>query len=170
MPNDSAAIAGTPAFAGKVWRVQSSSAGDPGSTYAFLTDGTLVIDSPHGTPMQGQWRYDDGKLTMIEEGIAYPTDILRLDASAFQIRSHNPGGAVDIALVPAPEIPLPRSGSGESRPMPGSDMDRHGCKASAGYAWCARTAKCERPWELAKANGFENTVEGFKKFCAVRAK
>ena len=29
----------------------------------------------------------------------------------------------------------------------GADADRHGCRASAGYAWCAATGRCERPWE-----------------------
>lgn len=96
-----------PAFANKVWRVQSSSAGEPGSTYAFLANGTLVIDSPHGTPLYGKWNYDEGKLVMTEEGMAYPTDILKLDDTTFQIRSHNPGGSVDLMLVPAPDVPLP---------------------------------------------------------------
>ena len=96
-----------PAFADKVWRVQSSAAGEPGSTYAFLGDGTLVIDSPHGTPLYGQWSYDGGKLVMIEDGLAYPTDILLLDAGTLQLRSHNPGGSVDLTLVPAPDAPLP---------------------------------------------------------------
>jgi hypothetical protein len=102
-----ASEAARPGFAGKVWRVQSSTAGEPGSTYAFLADGTLVIDSPHGTPMYGKWSYGDGKLVMTEEGVAYPTDIVALDAGTFQIRSHNPGGVVDITLVPAPDAPLP---------------------------------------------------------------
>ena len=106
-PANDAAEATKPEFAGKVWRVQSSTAGEPGSTYAFLADGTLVIDSPHGTPMHGKWSYDDGKLVMREEGVAYPTDIVALDADTFQIRSHNPGGVVDITLVPAPDAPLP---------------------------------------------------------------
>jgi hypothetical protein len=106
-PASDAAEATKPEFAGKVWRVQSSTAGEPGSTYAFLADGTLVIDSPHGTPMHGKWSYDDGKLVMTEEGVAYPTDIVALDADTFQIRSHNPGGVVDITLVPAPDAPLP---------------------------------------------------------------
>jgi len=99
--------AGKPAFADKVWRVQSSSAGEPGSTYTFLGDGTLVIDSPHGTPLHGQWSYDGGKLVMTEEGVAYPTDILALDADTLRIRSHNPGGTVDMTLVPAPGAALP---------------------------------------------------------------
>ena len=106
-PAGDAAEAAKPEFAGKVWRVHSSTAGEPGSTYAFLADGTLVIDSPHGTPMYGAWSYDDGKLVMTEEGVAYPTDIVALDAGSFQIRSHNPGGVVDITLVPAPDAPLP---------------------------------------------------------------
>jgi hypothetical protein len=106
-PANDAAEATKPEFAGKVWRVQSSTAGEPGSTYAFLADGTLVIDSPHGTPMHGKWSYDDGKLVMTEEGVAYRTDIVALNAGTFQIRSHNPGGVVDIILVPAPDAPLP---------------------------------------------------------------
>jgi hypothetical protein len=106
-PVNDLAEAPKPDFAGKVWRVQSSTAGEPGDTYAFLADGTLVIDSPHGTPMYGKWSYDDGKLVMTEEGVAYPTDIVALDAGSFQIRSHNPGGVVDITLVPAPDAPLP---------------------------------------------------------------
>lgn len=98
---------GAAAFVDKVWRVEASTAVEPGSTYTFLADGTLVIDSPNGTPLHGSWSYDDGKLTMTEEGVAYPTDILKLDASTFQIRSNNPGGAVEITLVPAPDVPLP---------------------------------------------------------------
>jgi len=29
----------------------------------------------------------------------------------------------------------------------GSDRDRHGCIASAGYSWCDATSSCIRPWE-----------------------
>jgi hypothetical protein len=155
-----------PTFTNKVWRVQSSSAGEPGSTYAFLADGTLIVDSPHGIPMHGEWRYDDGKLVMLEEGVAYSTDIAKLDATTFQIRSHNPGGVVDITMVPAPDVSLPIAREGQV-PAPGSDRDAHGCIPSAGYSWCAKTHRCERPWELAKANGFENTREAYEKFCGI---
>ena len=97
----------TPAFVDKVWRVEGSSAVEAGATYAFLAGGTLVIDAPHGTPMTGSWAYADGKLTMTEEGIAYPTDLVSLDAGHFPSRSHNPGGVVEIAMVAAPDVPLP---------------------------------------------------------------
>lgn len=50
-------------------------------------------------------------------------------------------------------------------PMPGSDRDAHGCIGSAGYAWCARTHQCERPWELAKEKSFDNTPQAFEEFC-----
>ena len=96
------------AFVDKVWRVKSSSAVAPDTVYAFLSDGTLVVDSPGGTPMHGQWRFEGGKLTMIEEGQSYPTDILRLDASELHLRSHNPGEPVDIVLTLAPDAPLPK--------------------------------------------------------------
>jgi hypothetical protein len=44
---------------------------------------------------------------MTEEGIAYPTDIVAQDAGHLTLRSHNPGGVVEIALVAAPDVPLP---------------------------------------------------------------
>jgi len=40
-------------------------------------------------------------------------------------------------------------------PRVGADRDAHGCRASAGYLWCARTAACERPWELAARESLE---------------
>ena len=97
----------TPAFVDKVWRVEAGGTVEAGSTYTFLDGGTLVINAPHGTPMTGAWAYADGKLTMTEEGITYPSDIVSLDAGHFTIRSHNPGGVVEIAMVAAPGLPLP---------------------------------------------------------------
>jgi len=51
------------------------------------------------------------------------------------------------------------------RPRIGGDADAHGCIASAGYRWCPATRQCERPWELARAKGFENSETGFEAFC-----
>jgi hypothetical protein len=48
----------------------------------------------------------------------------------------------------------------------GADRDAHGCIGSAGYRWCAATARCERPWELAQAKSLELTADSFEKFCA----
>lgn len=50
-------------------------------------------------------------------------------------------------------------------PAVGSDRDAHGCIASAGYAWCAKTQRCERPWQLAQERGFANKPEEFERFC-----
>jgi hypothetical protein len=47
----------------------------------------------------------------------------------------------------------------------GKDRDAHGCIGSAGYAWCAKTAQCERPWELAQQKGFALTENSFAEFC-----
>ncbi|SFK47893.1 hypothetical protein [Lysobacter sp. cf310] len=105
-----APAASTPApsqFAGKVWEVKESATVEKGTTYAFIADGTLVIDGPGGTPLQAQWTFDGGQLTLIEEGQSYPTDILKLDASEFRIRSHNPGQPVEVLLVPAADQTLP---------------------------------------------------------------
>lgn len=101
-----------PAFVGKVWEVKSSSAVEPGTRYSFLADGTLVIASKNGPPGYGKWTYENGALTMIEEGISYPTDILKLDAGTFEIRSHNPGEPVTITLAPAANAALPSAPGG----------------------------------------------------------
>ncbi|GHH57688.1 hypothetical protein [[Pseudomonas] boreopolis] len=66
-----------------------------------------MIESPHGTPMTGQWRLEDGRLTMVEEGVPYDTEIVELDAATLHLRSHNPAGTLDIPLVLAPDAPLP---------------------------------------------------------------
>lgn len=81
------------------WRVVSSSAVAVGTRYRFGSDGSLRIDAAGSTPGVGRWSMDGGKLVMVEEGIAYPTDILRLDAGHFTLRSHNPGTPVEIAMV-----------------------------------------------------------------------
>jgi len=107
LPPVPAIPADTPPFADKVWKVQASSAVAVDTTYTFLSNGTLVIDSHQGTPGYGRWTYVNDALTMIEEGQAYPTDILRLDDETFEIRSNNPGEPVTITLVPAIGMPLP---------------------------------------------------------------
>lgn len=47
----------------------------------------------------------------------------------------------------------------------GGDKDIHGCIGTAGFKWCAKTNKCERPWELAKKEKFNNTAEAYNSFC-----
>ncbi len=47
----------------------------------------------------------------------------------------------------------------------GGGYDAHGCIGSAGYSWCEKTQRCERPWELAKMKDFPNTPEAFNSFC-----
>ena len=89
-------------FVNRVWRVEKSSGVSPDTMYVFLSDGTLVVTSPQGKASLGTWKSQAGKLTMVEESLSYPVDILRLDADRFTIRSHNPGEPVDIEMVPAP--------------------------------------------------------------------
>ena len=40
-------------------------------------------------------------MTLVEEGIPYKVDILRLSRDEFRIRSNNPGEPVEIRFVPA---------------------------------------------------------------------
>jgi uncharacterized protein YbaP (TraB family) len=56
----------------------------------------------------------------------------------------------------------------EKPPIVGGDADAHGCRASAGYSWCEKTGQCERPWELAQSQAFENTREAFVLYCAAK--
>lgn len=88
-------------FVNKVWRVTEPSDIAPGALYVFLSDGTLVMSSPNGKPAFGTWKDEGGALTMIEEGLPYKTDILKLSKDEFRIRSHNPGKPVEITLVAA---------------------------------------------------------------------
>ncbi|MGH7798883.1 MAG: hypothetical protein ACREQ2_28795 [Candidatus Binatia bacterium] len=93
-------------FVNKVWQVSSSSGVAAGTLYVFLSEGTLLITSPNSKPALGTWKYGGGALTLVEEGIAYKTDILRLTASEFQIRSNNRGQPVETTLVPAESHPV----------------------------------------------------------------
>jgi len=74
--------------------------------------------------------------------------------------------AVALGACAAPGTPpAPASSATSTAPaMPGGDRDAHGCLPSAGYQWCARTARCERPWELAKQLGI--AAEGVSAYCA----
>jgi hypothetical protein len=102
-PTATTAEAEEPAeFINRVWSVAERSDGsDPGSLYVFLSDGTLVIASPNATPSFGAWRAEGDGLVMVEEGIEYNVDILGIARDEFRIRSHNPGGTLDIRFVPA---------------------------------------------------------------------
>ena len=93
-------------FVNRVWTVAESKQVAAGELRVFLAEGTLVMASSHGTPAFGAWRYEDGQLTITEESIDYPVDILELDAHTFKIRIRGPGEAIVIRFVPA-EQPLP---------------------------------------------------------------
>ncbi len=96
-----------PGFINKVWEVSLSTGVAPGTLYAFLSDGTLVVTSPNSKPAFGAWTYKNGKLTMIEEAQESITDILSLNHDELRLKSHNPGGSIEIVLVPARVAPLP---------------------------------------------------------------
>ncbi|MDO9359260.1 MAG: hypothetical protein Q7T70_09740 [Polaromonas sp.] len=96
-----------PGFVNKVWEVSVSTGVTPGMLYTFLSDGTLVMTSPNSKPAFGAWTYKNGKLTMIEDSQQYPTDILNLTHDELRLKSNNPGGSVEILLVPARVAPLP---------------------------------------------------------------
>ncbi len=93
-------------FVNKVWQVSSSSGVAAGTLYVFLSEGTLLITSPNTKPTLGTWKYEGGALTMVEEGLSYKAEILRLSAGEFKIRSNNPGQPVETTLIPVESRPM----------------------------------------------------------------
>jgi hypothetical protein len=90
-----------PAFVDKVWRVEASNVVAAGQLYVFLSEGTLVIASSNGRPALGSWKQQGGGLTMVEDGIAYPVEVLELTPNRFRIRMKNPGEPVEMTLANA---------------------------------------------------------------------
>ena len=100
-PAPQAPAASSPGFINIVWKVSESPSVAPGTLYVFLSDGTLLVASPHGKPAVGTWRDAGGILTMVEEGVPYQVDVLNVSHDEFRIRSHNPGKPAEITFVPA---------------------------------------------------------------------
>lgn len=94
----------SPSFVNRVWAVAESKQVTPGDLRVFLSDGTLVMASPNANPAFGSWRYEDGRLTIVEEGREYPADVLELGENAFRIRMLSPGEPVEILFAPAEPV------------------------------------------------------------------
>lgn len=92
-------------FVNTVWAVAESKQVMPGDLRVFLSDGTLVMTSPNATPAFGSWRYENGQLTIVEEGLEYPTEILELNDRLFRIRMRSRGEPVEILFAPADQAP-----------------------------------------------------------------
>lgn len=95
-----------PSFLNRVWVVVESQQVAPGELRVFLSDGTLVMASAHGTPSLGRWRPRDAHLTITEEGLEYDAEIIELSQDVFRIRIHSPGEPVDILFKPAAQPPV----------------------------------------------------------------
>jgi hypothetical protein len=104
-------------FVNRVWVVTESPQVALGEQRVFLSDSTLVMTSPHGTPALGTWRVKDGQLSITEEGREYPVDVLELSAAVFRIRIRGPGEPVYIQFGPAPQptVPLQPAAAAEGR-------------------------------------------------------
>lgn len=92
-------------FVNRVWRVADSNAVAAGQLYVFLSEGTLVIAAPTGTPSLGTWSRDGDGLTIVEEGRPHRVEVLNLTHDEWRVRVHSPGEPVDIRLVPAGDGP-----------------------------------------------------------------
>lgn len=96
-----ARVPATAAFADTVWKVTESKQVSAGDLRIFLSDGTLVMASDHAKPALGRWSIAAGKLTITEDGIDYPTDILESTADTLRIRMLSPGEPVEMRLTRA---------------------------------------------------------------------
>jgi hypothetical protein len=97
-------------FVDRVWKVVESPTVAKGQLYVFLSEGTLVVASPTGTPQIGRWSVEDGRLEMIEGGIARAVDVIVATESALRLRIGDPGDGVELRLelaVPPPPPPPP---------------------------------------------------------------
>jgi hypothetical protein len=94
-----AAAAAVPDFANRIWKVADGSAGDPGTYYVFLSDGSMLVTSPHGKPAIGSWHLSGEMLTLTEEGLPHPAAVFRQTADTFGIRIAGPGAPVQITFV-----------------------------------------------------------------------
>lgn len=101
------AIAGGLTLQNRVWVVERSNAVAQGSARIFLWDGTLVMTGPGSEPAFGRWTFELGRLRIIEEGIAYETEILECVGDRLRLRMLSPGEPVVLELRDArpPEIP-----------------------------------------------------------------
>ena len=88
-------------FVNRVWQVVRSPQIASGPLYTFYSDGVLFITSEGNKPLVGAWARTDSGLTMTEEGITYPVDVLELAPERFHIRVRNPGEPVEIEFAPA---------------------------------------------------------------------
>ena len=93
----SPAVESTPALANKVWRVAAGS--DSGAYYVFVSDGTLLIASNHGTPSLGRWTQAGDTVTLVEEGIAHPAAILEQSDEALAIRLAGRGEPLELRFT-----------------------------------------------------------------------
>jgi hypothetical protein len=98
---------GDVSFINRVWAVAESEQVAVGELRVFLSEGTLVMASPHATPAFGAWRRDGNGLTITEEGREYPVDIVELTGDTFRIRIRGPGEPVVIRLRPADQSSVP---------------------------------------------------------------
>ena len=99
-PTGGRAEAAVPDFANRVWKVAKGSAGDPGTFYVFLADGSMLITSPHGKPSLGTWHYSGDVLTLVEEGLPHQATILHATLDTFAISGTGSGEPVVLTFVP----------------------------------------------------------------------
>ncbi len=88
-----------------------------------------------------------------------PRILILLTAAAIDLALSACDRAAQVTPAPAPEVQPPT-------PMAiGGERDAHGCLPAAGYTWCERTGRCERPWELARTAGFPVDAAAFDAYC-----
>lgn len=93
----------SPTFTNRVWRIVSPGGRAPGSFYAFLSDGSLVMTSCVETYRLATWRLmSPQRVEITEDPITrYEADIARADPTRLELRLHLKSEVVDLAFEPA---------------------------------------------------------------------
>jgi len=91
-------------FVNRVWKVSESKQVEVGQMYVFASTGALFITSPHGTPVTGSWKYENGVLTMVED-VPITAKIVSLNQNGLRIQISKPS-PVDMTLVAADVPPF----------------------------------------------------------------
>jgi hypothetical protein len=96
------------------------------------------------------------KINIMRLSFSVPFTLLMLLLS-FSIGKHDP--------CVMPLVSSIKQSSISTNEVVGNNLDAHSCISSAGYSWCDKSGKCERPWELAKEKSFTLANNIFTEFC-----
>lgn len=93
-----------PGFVNRIWTVTESKQVEPGQIYVFASTGALFITSPHGKPATGSWKYENGRLSIVED-VPISAEITSLTLTEMKLKISKPSPIeMTLALAPTPAL------------------------------------------------------------------